>query len=279
MTQPFQKKPFGWHIAGRAWISAPGALLGLLPFYAVMIGVMFAAGYGLHLLEAKLGVIRPRNDTILTEMVMRESWYYALAWGLRILLLAPVAVATLRYVLVDDGPRLAPGPLLRFWGWTVSVCVFSLGALYLAGLVSATPAFGLLVIVSKVFAFGLPALLALAFAASAAGAPAGARIETALEGWEGNIWRFVLAFALTLGPLYLASRLLDNFIARRGTEAATAFQEGLPGIAVIAVLSVLAVLLFSATLAWCYAWAQERRGAVTAVTQPAPAGRREPVAR
>lgn len=280
MAQPFPKKPFGWHIAGRAWISALRALLVMLPFYAVMAGLMLALGYGLHMAEGKLGVIRPRNDTILVEMVMRESRYYALGWLARILLLAPVAVATFRYVLVDDGPRLSPTAMLRVWGWTLGLSIFSLGALFLTGVLVA-PSLGLLVIVLKVFAFGIPLLLAPALPAIAAGPATGSRIEGALEDWDGNIWRFVVAAALTIGPVYFISSRIDALIGRSDPNAISAFYETLPGMAVNAMFSVLYVLLLAATLAWGHAWAQQRKGAAVVVPQAPPtppAGRREPTA-
>jgi len=278
MAEPFPKKPFGWHIAGRAWVSAGRALVVMLPFYAVMAGLMLALGYGLHLAETKLGVIRPRNDTILTEMVMRESRYYALGWLARILLLAPVAVATFRYVLVDDGPRLSPTAMLRVWGWTLGLSIFSLGALFLTG-VAVAPSLGLLVIVLKVFAFGVPLLLAPALPAIAAGPANGSRVEGALEDWDGNIWRFVVAAALTIGPVYVISWRIDALIAHGDANALSTFYETLPGLAVTAVFSVFYVLLLATTLAWCHAWAQQRKGAVVAAMAPAPApGRREPTA-
>jgi hypothetical protein len=278
MAEPFLKKPFGWHIAGRAWVSAGGALVSMLPFYAVMVGLMVALGYGLHLLEGQLHVLRPRNDTLLVEMGMRESWYYALNWLARILLLAPVAVASFRYVLVDDGPRLQPGAMLRVWGWTLMLAVLSLGSLYLTSLMLA-PSFGLMVIVLKVFAFGIPLLLAPAFAAIAASPANGSRIEAALEDWDGNIWRFVIAIALTIGPVYFLSGRIDAFITRTDPNALSAFYETLPGIAVNAVFSVLYVLLLAVTLAWGHAWARQGKAPVAVAAQVAPAVRREPVAR
>jgi hypothetical protein len=278
MAEPFQKKPQGWHIAGRAWAGARGALLSMLPFYAVMIALLMALAYSLHLLEGNLRVIRPRNDTLMVEMVMRESWYYALNWLARVLLLAPVAVATFRYVLVDDAPRLAPLAMLRVWAWTAVLAILSLGSLYLTGLMVA-PSFGLMVIVLKVFAFGLPLLLAPAFAAIAAGPASGSRVEMALEDWDGNIWRFAVAIALTLGPVYLLSYLIDAWIGRTDPNALSAFRETLPGLAVNAAFSVFYVLMLAATLAWCHAWARQGTTPAKAAAQVSSAARREPVAR
>ncbi len=246
------KRPGIIDLVIRTWSSALGALLGLLPVFAVIAAALFGLDYAYPLLEQKLSVIRPANDSIFVLMVVPGAWLFALEKLATGLAAAPMALVTMRRILVDDGPHLAMGPLLRFWLWAAAVLATSLGCLYASSL-AITPEIQLVGYVLKLLAILLPLLLLPVFPAVAAGEPAAnlvARMDKGLERWDGNFWRFLAVAVFTIGPAWLLLRLPAAIVTRlRGADAAQSFSTSLAGGVVEAVITVLVTVIAAATLA------------------------------
>lgn len=259
MEQAPAKRPGILTLTARAWRSAAAALLILLPVYAVVAAALFGLTYAFPLLEQKLAVIRPQSTSLFVLMAVPDAWAFGLEKLALGLVAAPAAFVTFRQVLAKDGSRLAPGPLLRFWFWAAALLLFSLGALYLAGLAT-TPDLQLVSLVLKAFAIALPILLLLVFPAVAAGEPAegfAARMDKALERWDGNFWRFLAVLLLTVGPGLLLLRLPTAIVLRHSggdADAVQRFNESLVGSALHAALAVVLLVIGSAAMAWCFAF-------------------------
>lgn len=260
MEQASAKRPGIFELAARTWRSALGAILGLLPLCAVVAAMLFGLNYVFPILEQKMAVIRPANTSIFVLMAVPDAWFFALEKLALGLVAAPMALAAQRHVLVADGARLSPGPLLRFWLWAAAILVFALCALYLAGLAVA-PELQLVALALKGFAVAIPFLLLLVFPAVAADEPVAnmaARLDTALERWDGNLWRFFFVLALTVGPALLLQRLPEAIVQRHGgsADAAQAFAASLAGSAVHSALTVVLIVVGAAAFAWCYSFAR-----------------------
>jgi len=261
MEQASPKRPGIFTLAVASWRSALGAVLTMLPLYAAVTAALFGLDYVFPILETKLAVIRPGRTDLLTLMQVPGAWLFALeklALGLAV---APAALATMRHVLVQEGWRLSPGPMLRFWGWTAMLLVLALAALCVAGL-TVTPDVSLIGIVLKAFAFLLPILLLWVFPAVAEDEPAAgsaARLDKALERWDGNFWRTVIVLAMTGIPGVLLMRLPAAIIMRRpGAEAdaVAKFDATIIGSAVHAAFIVLVMVIGASAVAWCYSSAK-----------------------
>jgi hypothetical protein len=131
--------------------------------------------------------------------------------------------------------------------------------------------------VLKGFALVIPFLLLLVFPAVAADEPAAsmaARLDKALERWDGNLWRFIAVLLLTVGPALLLQRLPDAVIQRRGgsADAAQTFDASLVGSAVHSALTVVLIVVGAAAIAWCYNYARLPRPVkrTQAPSRPAP---------
>lgn len=261
MEQILAKRPGVFELAARAWRSALGAFLGMLPLFAMGAAVFLALNYAFPILEDKLRIIRPASSSIFVLMVVPGAWVFGLEKLVLGLAAAPAALATMRHVLIDDGWRLSPGPMLRFWWWVASLLVLSLGALYVSGLATA-PELQLVSLVLEGIAIIIPLLLLMIFPAVAAGEPArgfAARMDMALERWDGNLWRTVIIMALTAGPGLLLQRLPAAIILRRPGATADAVQKfdaTLVGSAVNSVLMVFLIVIVSAGVAWAFASAR-----------------------
>lgn len=260
MEQAQVKRPSIPALVGSAWKSALGAVLGMLPLFAVVTAALFGLNYASPLVEQALSVIHPSNDSIFVLMVVPGAWLFALEKLALGLVVAPAVLATMRHVLVADGWRLSPGPMLRFWGWAVVQLVLVLGLLYLAGL-AATPNLQLISYVLKGVALLIPALMLLVFPAVAEGEPApslAARLDKGLERWDGVFWRVVILLAFTAGPAWLLMRLPAAIIMRTGgdADAAQKFDATLVGSVVHSALQVLFVVMVSAAVAWAYAFSK-----------------------
>jgi hypothetical protein len=257
MEQALVKRPGILELVAGTWRSTLGALLGLLPLLAVVAAALFGLNYAFPMLEQKLSVVRPASSSLFVLMVVPGAWVFGLEKLAIGLAAVPAALATHRRILVDNGPHLAPGPLLRFWLWALSALVLSLGALYVSGL-AATPELQLVSYVLKGFAVAIPFLLLPVFPAVAAGEQAAspiARIDKALARWDGNFWRFVVLALLTVGPGLLLMRLPDAVILRRSAGNADAVQQfdaGLLGSALQSALMVLLVVIAAAALSRFY---------------------------
>ncbi|MBV9551059.1 MAG: hypothetical protein JO256_15430 [Alphaproteobacteria bacterium] len=256
MEQVLIKRPGIVELTIGTWRSIGGAFLGLLPVLAVVAAALWGLDYIFPVIEQKLRVIRPASTSMFVLMVVPGAWVFALEKLALGLVAAPAALVTMRRILVDDGPHLSPAPLLRFWLWAAMVLVMSLGAFYLSGL-AATPAVQLISMVLELLAIVIPLLVLLVFPAVAVGEPApglAARIDTGLERWDGNIWRFTLIVLFTAGPVWLLQRLPAALIQRfgAGSDAAEKFDASLAGSVVHAVLTVALVVAASAAVAWCY---------------------------
>ena len=261
MEQILAGRPGVLELAARAWRSALGALVGMLPLFAMVAAALFALNYAFPQLETALKIIRPGRTDIITLMSVSGAWAFALEKLLIGLAVSPAALATMRHVLIDDGWRLSAGPLLRFWCWCAVVLVLSLGALYVSGLAVA-PELALVAIVLKGVGVIIPLLFLMLFPAVAAGEPAAspaARMDKALERWDGNIWRIVIMLALTAGPALLLQRLPMAIILRRpGATADTVetFNATLVGSALQSALQVLLIVIVSSGVAWAFAFAR-----------------------
>jgi hypothetical protein len=258
MEQVSAKRPGIIELVVKSWRSALGALLGMLPLFAVVTAALFALNYAFPILETKLAVIRPGKTDLLTLMQVPGAWLFALEKIALGVAAAPAILATMRHVLVQEGWRLSPGPMLRFWSWTVAVSVLSLGALYLSYQTAVSPGLGLVGIVLKLFAALLPLLLFWVFPAVAEGEPAAgiaARLDKALERWDGNFWRTIIVMTVAGFPAVLLQRLPAAIIMRRagGTaDAVAAFNATLLGSAVQAALTVTVAVIVASATAWCY---------------------------
>ena len=256
-AQESTKRPGIFELGARAWRSALGAAVTMLPLFAIVAAALFVLNYAFPMLETHLRVIRPGRTDIMTLMVVPGAWVFGLEKLALGLAAAPAALAAMRHVLIDDGWRLSPGPLLRFWCWATALMVLSLGSLYLSGLAVA-PELGLAAIVLKGVAIIIPVLFLFIFPAVAAGEPAAnvvARLDKALERWDGNFWRTIIILALTAGPGLLLLRLPAAIILRRPgatTDTVQAFYATLIGSAVDAALMVLFLVIVSAGLAWAF---------------------------
>jgi hypothetical protein len=258
MEQVSVKRPGIFELVTGTWRSIAGALIGLLPLLAVVAAALFGLNYGFPLLEQKLRVLRPASDSLFVLMAVPGAWVFGLeklALGLAV---APAALVTMRRILADDGPHLAFGPLLRFWLWTAAVLTLLLGSLYLSGL-AATPDLQLVSLVLKWgIALALPYLLLPIFPAVAAGEAANsvvARIDRALERWDGNFWRFSIVLLFSVGPVLLLLRVPAAIVQRApgaASDAGQTFDASLIGTAIHAVLLMVAVVAGAAALAWCY---------------------------
>lgn len=258
MEQALAKRPGIFETAAKSWQSALGAFLGMLPLFAIVAAALFGLNYAFPMLETQLKVIRPASTSIFVLMVVPGAWVFALEKLALGLAAAPAALATMRHVLIDDGWRLSPGPLLRFWIWAVVTLVLSLGALYLSGLAGLVPSLNLISLILKGFAVILPFLLLMVFPSVAADEPVVSvldRLDRAIGRWDGNIWRIVIVLALTAGPGILFQRLPAAIILRRPgatTDAVQTFDASLIGSIVQSALAVVLVVLVSAGIAWCY---------------------------
>jgi hypothetical protein len=257
MEQILAKRPGVFELAARAWRSGLGAFLGMLPLFALGAAVFFALNYAFPILEEKLHVIRPASTSIFVLMVVPGAWVFGLEKLILGLAAAPAALATMRHVLIDDGWRISPGPMLRFWCWVAAVLMLSLGLLYLAGM-AAAPELALIALVLKGVAIIIPLLFVMIFPAVAAGEPAdnlARRMDKALERWDGNIWRTGIILALTAGPAMLLQRVPGAIILRRpgaDSDAVQKFGATLVGSAVNSALMVLVIVLVSAGVAWAF---------------------------
>ena len=258
MEQAVAKRPGIFELVTGTWRSTAGALVVLLPLLAVVAAALFGLNYLFPSLEQKLRVIRPASDSIFVLMVVPGAWIFGLEKLALGLVAAPAALATQRRILVDDGPHLAPGPLLRFWLWAAAALIWSLGALYLSGL-AATPDLQLVSLVLKWgFALLLPFLLLPIFPAVAAGEPATSlvsRIDKGLERWDGNFWRFGIVLLFTVGPALLLQRVPAAIVQRApgaASDAGQTFDASLIGTAIHAALTVVVVVVGAAALSWCY---------------------------
>jgi hypothetical protein len=255
------KRPSVFTLAVASWRSALGAALTMLPLYAAVTAALFGLDYAFPFLETKLAVIRPGRTDLLTLMQVPGAWLFALEKLSLGLAAAPAALATMRHVLVEDGWRLSPGPMLRFWGWTAAMLALALAALCLAGL-AVTPEVSLVGIVLKAFAFLLPVLLLWVFPAVAQDEPAAsiaARLDKALERWDGNFWRTIIVLALTGIPALLLQRLPAAVILRRPdapADAVAKFDATIAGSAIHAAFTVLVVVIGASAVAWCYSSAR-----------------------
>jgi hypothetical protein len=258
MEQASAKRPGIFAMVVASWRSALGAALRMLPLYAAVTAALFGLGYVLPIVETKLAVIRPGRTDLLTLMQVPGAWLFALEKLAAGLVMAPALLATMRHVLVPDGWRLSPGPMLRFWGWTAALQILALAALYLAGL-AVTPDVSLVGIVLKAFAFLLPVLLLWVFPAVAADEPAAgiaARLDRALGRWDGSFWRSLIVLVLAVLPGTLLLRLPAAIILRRPdapADAVAKFDATLLGSAVHAALTVLVAVVGAAAVAWCFA--------------------------
>jgi len=240
------------------WRSAAGALIGLLPLLAVVAAGLFGLNYIFPALEQKLRVLRPASDSLFVLMVVPNAWVFGLEKLALGLVAAPAALATHRRILVDDGPHLAFGPMLRFWLWAAVVLSLSLGALYLSGL-AATPDLTLVALVLKWgIAIVLPFLLLPIFPAVAAGEPARsllARIDKALELWENSFWSSCIVLIFTLGLALQLQRIPAAIVQRipgAAADAGQTFDTSLIGGGIHAALMVMVVVVGAAALSWCY---------------------------
>jgi hypothetical protein len=261
MEQILDRRPGVFALAARAWRSALAAFLGMLPLFAMVAAAFLALNYAFPILEQKLAVIRPASSSVFVLMVVPHAWVFGLEKLALGLAAAPAALATMRHVLIDDGWRLSPGPLLRFWFWVAAVLVLSLGALFLSGF-AATPELQLASLVLQGIAIVIPVLFLMIFPAVAADEPAtgfAARMDKALERWDGNLWRTVIVLALTAGPALLLQRLPTAIILRRpgaNADMAQKFHATLIGSAVDSALMVLFIAIVSAGVAWAFASAR-----------------------
>jgi hypothetical protein len=105
-----------------------------------------------------------------------------------------------------------------------------------------------------------------------------ARLDKALERWDGNFWRTVIVLALTGIPGILLMRLPAAVIMRRpGAEAdaVAKFDATIVGAAVHAGFTVLVMVIGASAVAWCYTSAKLYRvkrdplGGAHDVTEPA----------
>ena len=261
MEQALAKRPGIFDLVTGTWRSAAGALIGLLPLFAVVAAALVGLNYVFPLLEEKLRVIHPASNSIFVLMAVPGAWVFGLEKLALGLVAAPAALVTQRRMLADDGPHLAFGPLLRFWLWAAALLTLLLGSLYLSGL-AATPD---LLLVSMVLKYGiaivLPFLLLPVFPAVAAGEPARslvARIDNALAVWEASFWSLCAVLLFTVGPALLLQRVPAAIIQRRpgaATDAGQNFDASLIGVAIHAVLTVVLIVVAAAALAWCYRFA------------------------
>lgn len=257
MEQALAKRPGVFELGARAWRSALGAFLGMLPLFAAGAAVFLALNYAFPILEEKLHIVRPASSSIFVLMVVPGAWVFGLEKLILGLAAAPAALATMRHVLIEDGWRLSPGPMLRFWCWVGALLVMSLGALYVSGLAVA-PELALVAMVLNGIAVLIPLLFLMIFPAVAAGEPAkglAARMDKALERWDGNFWRTVIILALTAGPALLLQRLPAAIILRRpgaDADAVQKFDATIVGSAVNSALMVLLIVIVAAGVAWAF---------------------------
>jgi hypothetical protein len=266
MEQILARRPGVFELGARAWRSALAAFLGMLPLFAMGAAVFLALNYAFPILEEKLRIVRPASSSIFVLMVVPGAWVFGLEKLVLGLAAAPAALATMRHVLVGGDWRKAPGPMLRFWWWVAALLVLSLGALYLSGL-AATPELQLVSIVLKGIAIVIPLLFLMIFPAVAAGEPVksfAARMDKALERWDGNFWRTVIVLTLTAGPGILLQRVPAAIILRRpgaDADAVQKFDATIIGSAVNSVLMVFLIVIVSAGVAWAFTSARLPRPA------------------
>jgi hypothetical protein len=265
MEQASVKRPGIVTLVVSAWKSALGAVLGMLPLFAVVTAGLFGLNYAFPLLEQALKVIHPSNDSLFVLMVVPGAWVFGLEQLALGLVVAPAVLVTMRHVLIHDGWRLSPGPMLRFWGWVAAELVLVLGLLYLAGL-AATPNLQLISYVLKGAAILIPPLMLLVFPAVAEGEPTPgiiARLDKGLERWDGTIWRVVLLVLFTGGPAWLLMKVPAAIIIRGGgdADAVQKFDATLVGSVVHSALTVLLVVTVSAGVAWAYQFSKLPRPA------------------
>jgi len=267
MEQALPKRPGVLETAVKSWQSGLGAFLGMLPLFAIVAAALFGLNYAFPQLETALKVIRPGRTDVFTLMAVSGAWVFALEKLALGLAAAPAALATMRHVLIEDGWRLSPGSLVRFWIWAAITLVLALGALYLSGLAALLPSLNLISLILKGFAVIVPFLMLMVFPSVAADEPvdsAAARLDRAFSRWDGNFWRIAIVLALTAGPGILIQRIPAAIILRRpgaSADAVQTFDASLIGSIVQSALAVVLVVLVSAGVAWCYKVARMPRPA------------------
>ena len=77
-AQESTKRPGIFELGARAWRSALGAAVTMLPLFAIVAAALFVLNYAFPMLETHLRVIRPGRTDIMTLMVVPGAWVFGL---------------------------------------------------------------------------------------------------------------------------------------------------------------------------------------------------------
>ncbi len=177
---------------------------------------------------------------------------------LQALVAAPVAVATHRFVLLQES---RPGPLWaahtkRFAAWLIIFQLIKHLAVYLKFLAASSSILGLVATIALFTALLWMPLIFPAVAIDAPNTGSLQRMEAALEQTEGNFW--LLFRSLFLAAIPLLALLLVIFlplIIHYGRAGFMQHQTSLPVLLLGAPSTIFTVVLVAAVASWGYAWA------------------------
>lgn len=197
------------------------------------------------------------------------------------LLLAPVAVAVHRFVLLDE---VSPGftvlrqPCLRnFVIWTFCVQL-ALNSVAIFGIVADISIFPLLAWIALFALFGRTLLIFPAVAIEVPAASASGRIEASLTSSRGLFWTTIFAVIVSVLPLILVEYVPDIVAALMGRLhdmhpnliAAPEFDVSLVSAVLDDLAYPLGVAVLAAVASWIYLWTQGNLQAAPTLTQPPP---------
>jgi hypothetical protein len=187
---------------------------------------------------------------------------------LRALIIAPVAVAMHRFILLEGRSLLAPRASLRFAAWILALQVPALVLWWL--ILFASQATGLAPVLSLLLIAYVVVLIQASplFAAVAIGEPSAtlsARLETALERTDHLFLRTAGTLILALLPVILARAIAQKAFAK--------LAEHLPLLAPLAkaAAGLVTVILVAAVVSWLYSYAAHRKDAPDAKRAPSVA--------
>lgn len=260
------ERPKPWRVAGRAWRGLFFAIRRLAPLFLITYVLMAGLYVAIDRVPVLLSI--PTREALKATMTAGHSLHALDLWkaiglevaaaALKALIVAPVAVAVHRLILLKGGRLFAPRVSLRFAAWILAL---QAPALILSWLILlGTQATGLapvltLLLLAYVMVLIQASPLFPAVAVEEPGTTLSSRLETALERTEHMFLRTAGTLILTLLPVGVVQAIAPKAFAK--------LAEHLPLLAPLAkaAASLIALTLVAAAVSFLYSYSAHRKGA------------------